>query len=283
MIVAKNLTKNYADFSLRVDFEILEGRITGFVGKNGAGKSTTIKLILGLIKPDSGEITVMGVESEKLSAKDKENLGVALAESGFSPYLTVAGIVKILRKSYPEFEESRFKEDCLKMRLPMDKPLKEFSTGMKAKLRVLVALTHKAKVLILDEPTAGLDVEARGEVLDMIRNYIAEDESRTVLITSHISSDLESICDDIYFINNGEVILHEDTDVILGEYGLLKVDEETYQSLDKNYLMKAVKTSYGYSCFIKEKRFYQDNYPGIVIENGNIDELVLMLSGGTER
>lgn len=280
MIVAKNLRKNYTGFSLNVNFKIPEGRITGLVGKNGAGKSTTIKLILGLVKPDAGEIIVMGTKSTELGVKEKENLGVALAESGFSPYLSVAAIVKILKKSYPTFAEDKFREDCVKLHIPMDKPLKEFSTGMKAKLRVLIALTHNAKLLIMDEPTAGLDVEARGEVLDMIRDYMVEDETRTVLITSHISSDLESICDDIYLIHNGEVIFHEDTDVIMDECGILKVDEETYRSLDQSYLMKTVKTSYGYSCFTKEKRFYMENYPGIVVENGNIDDLILMLTGG---
>lgn len=280
MIIAKNIKKDYTGFSLNIDFEIPKGRITGFVGKNGAGKSTTIKLILGLIKPDSGEISVMGTKSTELSVREKDKMGVALAESGFSPYLTISAILKILKKGYTSFNEDMFKKECINMGLPMDKPLKEFSTGMRAKLRVLVAITHGAKLLIMDEPTAGLDVEARGEVLDMIRGYMEEDESRTVLITSHISSDLESICDDIYLIDNGTIILHEDTDVILGECGIIKVDEEMYSSMDKSYLIKTIKTSFGYSCFTKEKRFYQDNYPGIVIEKGNIDELILMLTGG---
>lgn len=283
MITAKNLKKRYADFSLQVDFEIPEGRITGLVGKNGAGKSTTIKLLLGLVRPDEGEITLMGTNSTQLGIREKEQIGVALAESGFSPHLRGSDIVRILKKSYRAFDEERFLAECRRMNLPLDKPIKEFSTGMKAKLRVLIALTHQAKLLVMDEPTAGLDVEARGEVLDMIRDYMAEDESRTILITSHISSDLESICDDIYLIHNGEVLLHEDTDVILGEYGILKVDEETYRTMDKQYLMKAVPTSYGYSCFAKEKRYYRDNYPGMVIENGNIDDLILMLTGGAKR
>lgn len=283
MITAKNLKKRYADFSLNVDFEIPEGRITGFVGKNGAGKSTSIKLILGLVFPDEGQIQVMGTDVASLTVKDREKIGVSLAESGFSPYLRISDIIKILNKSYPDFQEDRFRKECQRMRLPMDKPLKEFSTGMKAKLRVLVAMTHNARLLIMDEPTAGLDVEARNEVLDLIRTYMEENETRTVLITSHISSDLESICDDIYLINNGEIILHEDTDMILGAYGILKVDEETYRNMDKSYLMKTVKTSYGYSCFTSEKRYYQENYPGIVIENGSIDELILMLTGGAKR
>lgn len=283
MITAKHLRKRYADFSLNVDFEIPEGCITGFVGKNGAGKSTTIKLILGLVKPDDGEIIVMGKKSTELGVNEKEHLGVALAEAGFSPYMRIIDIIKVLKKAYPQFDESIFQQQYRKMNLPQNKPLKEFSTGMKAKLRVLVALSHNAKLLIMDEPTAGLDVEARNEVLDMIRDYLVEDDSRTVLITSHISSDLESICDDIYLINDGQIILHEDTDVILSEYGVIKVDEETYNAMDKSYLLKTIKTSFGYSCFTNEKHYYQENYPGIVIENGNIDDLILMMTGGARR
>lgn len=283
MIAAKNIKKRYADFSLNIDFEIPEGHVTGLIGKNGAGKSTTIKLILGLVSPDAGIITVMGCDAAKLSVREKEKIGVTLAESGFSPYLRISDVIKILKKSYLSFDDSKFEKECKRMNLPFDKPLKEFSTGMKAKLRVLVAMTHNAKLLIMDEPTAGLDVEARNEVLDLIRNYMDEDENRTVLITSHISSDLESICDDIYLIDNGEVILHEDTDVILGEYGILKVDEDTYRSMDKQYLKKTVKTAYGYSCFTNQKRYYKDNYPGIVIENGGLDELILMLTGGASK
>lgn len=283
MIAAKNLKKNYTGFSLDMNFEIPEGRITGLIGKNGAGKSTTIKLILGLLKPDEGEVTVIGTKSTELTSEEKENIGVALAESGFSPYLTVEAIIRILKKGYRCFDEEVFRNECAKKRIPMDKLLKDFSTGMKAKLRVLVALTHNARLLIMDEPTAGLDVEARGEVLDMIRDYLVENESRTVLITSHISSDLESVCDDIYLIDDGKVVIHEDTDVILGEYGILKVDKETYDAMDKSHVIKAVKTPFGFSCFTKEKRYYKENYPGMVIENGNIDELILMLTGGEKN
>lgn len=278
MITAKNVTKRYADFTLQVDFEIPQGRITGFIGKNGAGKSTTMKLILGLVSPDEGEMIVMGSSAANLSIKEKENIGVSLAESGFSPYLRIWDITKILKKAYPNFAQEKFENTCRSMGLPLNKPMKEFSTGMKAKLRVLVAMTHEAKLLILDEPTAGLDVEARNEVLDLIREYMKEDEKRTVLITSHISSDLESLCDDVYLIDNGKIILHEDTDVILGEYGILKVDEETFQKMDKSFLTKTVPSSFGYTCFTKEKRYYKDNYPGMVIENVKLDELILMLT-----
>lgn len=283
MISLEGIKKRYDDFSLDVDLKIGKGCITGLVGKNGAGKSTVIKLILGLVKPDDGSISLLGNDIDKLTAKDKEKLGVALAEAGFSPQLRGADIIKILRKSYSDFDEEMFRNECKRMKLPLDKPIKEFSTGMKAKMKVLVAITHNAKILIMDEPTSGLDVEVRGDVLDMIRRYMEEDEDRTVLITSHISSDLESICDDIYLIDNGSIILHEDTDVILGEYAVLKMNEETYNSLDKEHIITSVKAPYGYSCITKEKLYYAENYPGIVIEKGSIDELILMLTGGNDK
>ena len=151
---------------------------------------------------------------------------------------------------------------------------------MKAKLRVLAAISHKADLLILDEPTAGLDVEARNEILDLLREYIAQDEKRTILITSHISTDLESLCDDIYLIHDGKIILHEDTDVILEQYGILKVNEEQYRTLDKTAVIKVQKETYGYACFTNDRRFYQENYPQIAVEQGGIDELILMMTGG---
>lgn len=132
----------------------------------------------------------------------------------------------------------------------------------------------------MDEPTAGLDVEARNEILDLLREYIAQDEKRTILITSHISTDLESLCDDIYLIHDGKIILHEDTDVILEQYGILKVDEEQYRTLDKTAVIRAQKETYGYACFTNDRRFYQENYPQIVVEHGGIDELILMMTGG---
>ena len=260
--------------------EIPEGRITGFVGKNGAGKSTAIKLILGLVKPDMGSICVLGNEGGELPAAVKQKIGVSLTESGFSSQFTVEDVWHILAKMYPDFQKDFFDQKCNVLKLPRKKKLKEFSTGMKAKLRVLTAISHKADLLILDEPTAGLDVEARNEILDLLREYIAQDEKRTILITSHISTDLESLCDDIYLIHDGKIILHEDTDVILEQYGILKVNEEQYRTLDKTAVIKAQKETYGYACFTNDRRFYQENYPQIVVEHGGIDELILMMTGG---
>lgn len=276
----QDVRKKYGDYEFRMSMEIPHGRITGLVGKNGAGKSTAIKLMLGLAKPDSGSISVLGSEGRELSPAVKQKIGVSLAESGFSTQLTVEDVKHILSKMYPAFEQNLFEKQCGSLKLPTNKKIKEFSTGMKAKLRVLTAITHKAELLILDEPTAGLDVETRNEILDLLREYVAENEKRTILISSHIATDLESLCDDIYLIHDGKLILHEDTDVILAQYGVLKVNEEQYATLDQRAILKVQKENYGYACFTNDRQFYQENYPQIAVENGGIDELILMMTGG---
>lgn len=279
MITIENLVKRYRDFELNVSLEIPDGQVCGLVGKNGAGKSTTIKSILGLVRPDSGKVIVMGKNVADMKANDKQNIGVALAESGFSGYLTVNDVIAILKNMYDDFDEDYFRHLCIRFDVPLGKVIREFSTGMKAKVRVLSAISHKAKLLIMDEPTSGLDVEARNDILDILREYLKENEDCSILISSHISSDLENLCDDIYLIHEGKIILHEDTDRILSSYAILKVDEKTYEEMDRNYILKARKESYGYRCLTDQKQFYIENYPEIVMENGSIDDLILMLTG----
>ena len=193
MIKMQNVRKTYPGFDIELSLEIPEGRITGLIGKNGAGKSTAIRLMLGLVKAESGTIELFGKPITEITMQDRQKIGVSLAESGFNGQFTIAEVKKILAKMYPEFDETWFMRECRELRLPEGKQLKEFSNGMKAKLRVLTALSHKAQLLILDEPTAGLDVEARNEILDLLRDYAAEDENRTILITSHIASDLDHL------------------------------------------------------------------------------------------
>ena len=152
---------------------------------------------------------------------------------------------------------------------------------MKAKLKVLTAMSYGARLLILDEPTSGLDTITRSEILDEIRNYM-EVEGRGVIISSHISSDLENLCDDLYFIHNGEVVFHEDTDSVLSQYALLKVTDTQYEKLDKEYILYTKKEGFGYSLLTNKRQFYVENYPDIVVEKGNIDEVVMMMVKGAE-
>ena len=280
MLNIDHVVKNYGDFRLDVTMEVKPGCITGLVGRNGAGKSTTFKSILNLVCPESGSVQVFGTDSSKLTGKDRQKLGVVLADSGFSEYLTVKDIHALLRRMYESYDEGYFLAQCERQGLPMNKKIKEFSTGMKAKLKVLVALSHQAKLLILDEPTLGLDVAMREELLDLLRTYMEGDEERSILISSHIATDLESLCDDIYLIHDGSIVLHEDTDVLLASYAVLKMDAAQYEALDKKYVLKTKKEAYGYSCLTNQKHFYLENYPQLVVEQSGIDDLILFMIGG---
>lgn len=279
MLKLKNVKKNYKNFTLDCTMEVQEGCVTGLIGKNGAGKSTTFKALLGLISTDGGEIEMFGKPLSQLKAKDKENIGVVLADSGFSGYLTIKDLIPVMDSLYSRFVKEDFVRKCEQFGLPLDKKIKDFSTGMKRKLQVLAALSHDAKLLVLDEPTAGLDVIARDELLEMLREYM-EQGDRSILVSSHISSDLESFCDDIYMIDDGKIVLYEETDVLLSEYAILKVTAEQYQTLDKEYLLRHKKEEYGYSCLTNQKQFYLENYPDIVVEKGNVDELIMMMIRG---
>ena len=283
MLKIEHLKKHYDNFSLDCSLELMSGQVTGLIGQNGSGKSTTFKAILGLISTDGGNITILGKDRKDFTAKDKEELGVVLSDSGFSGYLKIKDIIPILQNMYSKFDKSLFIEQVQKFQLPMNKQIKEFSTGMKAKLKVLVAISHNAKLLILDEPTAGLDVIARDELLEMLREFLEKDEERSILISSHISSDLESLCDDLYMIHDGKIILHEDTDVLLSDYALLKVDAEQYSKLDKQFILRSKKETYGYSCLTNQKQYYMENYPKIAIEKGTIDAVITMMIRGTEQ
>lgn len=282
MLEIKGLVKDYGDFRLNCSMKVGKGCITGLVGQNGAGKSTTFKAALGLISCDSGEVSILGKPSSELTARDRQKMGVALNNSGFSGYLRVKDIVPVLRTMYPEFDEGKFKNICRKFSVPENKMIKDFSTGMKAKLKVIVAVTHNAEFLLLDEPTSGLDVVTRRDVMDLLREYMEENEDRSILISSHISTDLEGLCDDIYMIHNGQIVLHEDTDVLLNNYALIKADREQFARLDKEYILKVRRERYGYDCLTNQKQYYKENYPDVVVEQGNLDEVIAMMIGGED-
>ena len=282
MLKMEHVRKNYESFSLNCSLEVKSGYVTGLIGKNGAGKSTVFKMILGLIAKDSGTIRLFDKEIQTLNDKEKQQLGVVLSDSGVSGYLTIHDIIPILDHLYEHFDKSFFVKQIQRFRLPQNQKIKEFSTGMKAKLKILTAISHHAKFLLLDEPTAGLDVTARDELLDMLREFMEQDESRSILISSHISTDLEPLCDDFYMIDEGKIIFHEDTDILLSDYALLKVTPQQYTNMDKRYILKYKKETYGYNCLTNQKQYYLENEPNIAVENGTIDDVITMMSGGAE-
>lgn len=282
LVEMKYVKKHYRDFSLDCSLQLKEGCITGLIGANGAGKSTAFKAILGLIRPEEGEITILGEKEGNLTGKTKEEIGVVLPESTFSRYLKVKQIIPIMKELYSRFDREYFLEQCRRFSIPEDKILKEFSTGMLAKLKILLALSYHPKILILDEPTSGLDVLTRDELLTVLREYMEESEERGILISSHISSDLEGLCDDMYMIDQGKIVMYEETDVLLDEYGILKVSADEYRELDKSFLLKRKKENFGYSCLTKEKHYYMENYPSAVVEKCSLDEVIsIMVKGET--
>ncbi len=279
LLKISNLQKNYKDFGLDCSLEAEEGRVTGLIGANGAGKSTTFKAVLGLIWPDGGTIELFGKDLSDITPEDKRRIGTVMSESCFNMMLTVNDIIAIMGAMYPKFDKECFRNKCSHYKLPFDKQIKEFSTGMKAKLKVLAAMSYDAQLLILDEPTVGLDYMTRNELIDEMREFM-EEEGKAILLSSHISEDLEGICDDVYFLHQGKILLHEDTDKILSEYGVLKVSEEQYQALDKRHISHQIKTAFGYELLTSEKQYYMDNYRELVIEKGSIDLLTMFLTKG---
>ncbi|WP_277237848.1 ABC transporter ATP-binding protein [Merdimonas faecis] len=278
MLCFENVRKVYKDFELNCSMRVEPGCITGLIGPNGAGKSTAFKAALGLIRTDGGRMEILGKPADQLLPSDREQIGVVLADSGFSRYLRIKELLPVLDHLYHGFSREEFKQNCRKLSLPMDKKIGEFSTGMKRKLQLLAAVSHDADLLILDEPTSGLDVIARDQLLGLLREYMEKD-GRSILISSHISADLEGFCDDVYLIDQGRIILHEETDNLLNRYGLLKVTPEQYAGLDQAYILKSRREDFGYSCLTDQKQFYVENYPNIVIERGSIDELIMMMNG----
>ena len=279
LLRAESVQKQYKDFKLNCSLQVEEGCVTGLIGANGAGKSTLFKAILGLIQTDGGSIEILGKNQKVQTISDKEEIGVVLAENTFSCMLTVKDIVAMMQAMYHRFNKEQFLKKCEKYQLPLDKQLKEFSTGMKAKLKLLVAMSYDAKLLLLDEPTVGLDSVIRSELLDEMREFMNQ-EGKAILISSHISSDLEGLCDDFYFIQNGSIVLHEDTDVLLSDYATLKVSKEQYDKIDKEYILYRKEEAFGYQLLTKEKQYYMDNYRDLVAERGSIDDLMLLVTKG---
>lgn len=282
MLKMEQVRKTYRDFTLDCSLEIMPGQVTGLIGQNGAGKTTAFKAVLGLISTDSGSIRILGKDMKDFSERDRQDLGIVLSDSGFNGSLTIHDLVLVLGQLYDRFDKTFFMEQAERFGLPNNKKIKEFSTGMRAKLKLLAAISHNAKLLILDEPTAGLDVVARDELLEMLREFMEEDEERSILISSHISGDLENLCDDMYMIHEGKIILHEETDVLLSDYALIKASSEQFDRMDKKHILRYCKEGYGCNCLTNQRQYYMENYPKLVMEKGNVDDVIMMMIRGVE-
>ena len=266
-----NLNKSYKGFSLKnVNLTLPKGYIMGFVGANGAGKSTTIGCLLNMVKADSGSIKILGKETAKLTAADKEKLGVVMDGCPFAEVFNVMDIKKVISNIYKTFDDEQFEKLIKKFNLPKDKQIKEFSTGMRAKLNIAVALSHKAELLVLDEATSGLDPVVRDEILDILLEFV-QDENKSIFISSHITSDLEKICDYIAFIKNGEIIFVENKDELKDKYALIHCTKQQFAEIDPSAVVGTKQTEFNVSALV----FKEAVKEGMVAEKPSIEDIML--------
>lgn len=279
-IEINKITKNYDGFSLgELSFNVPKGTVMGFVGQNGAGKSTTIKSILNIIKPDSGSIKVLGYDSVKDERKYKEDVAVVFDSLPFHENLTARMVNSILKSIYKEWNEEQYLGYLKRFNLPEKKKIGDFSKGMKMKFQIATALSHNAKLLIMDEATSGLDPVVRSEMLDVFMEYM-QDPEHTILMSSHITSDLEKIADCVTFIHGGKLILTGYRDEILENHGIIKCEKEYVKEIDDQDIVSVRLSDFGASVMIKNKTACQSKYSGAVMDEASLDDILLFYVRG---
>ena len=279
-IELQKVSKKYKDFELKnISFDVPEGCIIGLIGENGAGKTTTIKSILNITKAE-GVIKIFGKNSKENEKEIKENIGVVLDDSFLSEYLTTKQINSIMKDIYKTWNENKYINLLKQFDLPSNKLIKDFSSGMKMKLKIATAISHEPKILILDEPTSGLDPVVRNEILDIFRKYIQEDETRSILLSTHITTDLEHISDYIVFIEKGNMIFNLPTNELLENYGIIKCSQDDFLKLDKKDYIKYKKEKYQYEVLTSNKDNIRRKYNITTIDKPSIEDIMLFYVKG---
>lgn len=281
IIEIKNLKKKYDDkFELgKIDITIPKGVIVGLIGENGAGKTTLIKLMLNIIKSDNGEIKIFGKDNKRKEKEIKEDIGVVLDNMFFPELLNAKDINNSMKDIYKNWDSKLYFSYLKEFDLPDNKSLKSMSKGMRKKLEIATALAHKPKLLILDEPTSGLDPVIRNEVLDIFQKFI-EDEEHGVLLSTHITSNLEHIADEIIFIDKGKKVLQKSRDEIIDNYGILKCDIDYFSNIDKKDIITYKKTKYAYEILVDDKEKTSKKYPSCVIDKITLEDLMVLVIKG---
>ncbi len=280
VLQVENLCKTYkdADFKLQdVSFSIPKGSIMGFVGKNGAGKSTTINTILNLTSKDSGLVKFFGKKMSDKDANVRNDIGVVFDNLNFSGELTPKKLEKVLSEIYKNWQKDKFYDYLSRFKLPENKKIKTFSRGMTMKLSISVALSHNAKLLILDEATAGLDPVVREEMLDVFLEFV-EDENNSVFISSHISRDLEKIADYIAFIDDGKIILTEQKDKLIYNYGIARMKQTDFDKLEKSEYLAYRQRGLQLEVLVDDKKEFLRNHPNIIVDNSSVDEILPLIT-----
>lgn len=271
----KNLTKHYGDFTAEVSFSVPCGAVVGLIGENGAGKSTVIKSILGIVRPDGGEVLFDGKEIDGLKREDRQKIAYVLDDTGLPDELTLKMLGNVFKNMFIKWDGAKYKSLISSLKLPENKPVKEFSKGMKMKAAIAVSLSYDSKLLILDEPTSGLDPVVRDEILGMIYDYVSGDD-RAVLISSHITSDLEKLCDYIVYMHGGKVVISEPKDELLEKYAVYSVDKKIVPELDRDAVIKVLEKEYR-----TELLACRDRMPeGFDMRPVRLDDIMLFYSKG---
>ena len=277
-LIISGLTKTYKDFMLNgVSFSVPCGSIVGLIGENGAGKSTTINAVLGLIQKEAGSICVLG--KEQLDNEIKEQIGVVFDGNNFPEIFSTRKLNRVMKDIYHSWEEHTFLNLLKKFSLPTDKPIKQFSKGMKMKLAIAVALSHNSKLLILDEATSGLDPVIRDDILDILLDF-AQDETHSILISSHITTDLEKIADYIVFIHEGQVVFSKPKDELIEQYGIIKCGAAQFEALDQSDIIVYRKMDYEWQVLVADRAAMKKKYPKALIDSASIDEIMLLYVKG---
>lgn len=283
VIELKNVSKDYGDFKLdNISFEVPEGCVCGFIGQNGAGKTTTIQLILDTIARDSGEITLFGKNIDGDSASLREDIGLVFDEMGFHEFLTAKQINTIMKNVYKNWDEALYFDYLKKFSLPSKKACGSFSRGMRMKLQIATALSHGAKLLIMDEPTSGLDPIVRNEMLQIFREYVVK-EDHTILLSSHITGDLEKLADEVVFIDGGRIVIKGNKDEILEKHGIIKCKKEELAGIDKELIVSYELSSMGAEILVNDVNTARKLYPNMVIEQAGLEDIMIYYVNSSQQ
>ncbi|WP_314731622.1 ABC transporter ATP-binding protein [Oribacterium parvum] len=281
-LILKNVNKKYekSNFAIKdISFSVPEGSIVGFIGENGAGKSTTMNCILNVIRRDSGTIEIFGREMTDEDIDIRENIGVVYDSNNFPEYLTARQLADILGRIYSKWDDFCFEQFLRRFGLPESQRIKTYSCGMSMKLAIAVALSHDSKLLILDEATSGLDPIMRDEILDVLLEFVKQ-ENHSILLSSHITSDLEKIADYIVFIHNGEIILNKTKDELIYEYGVIRCSENDFHNILSEDILSSMKKDYQIDVLIKNRKLIEKKYKNLIVDSVSLDEIMLLLVKG---
>ena len=276
--MVSGLTKTYQDFVLdHVSFTVPRGSIVGLIGENGAGKSTTINAALGLIQKEDGVVSIL--DREELDGDVKEQIGVVFDGSNYPEILSPRKLNRVMKNIYKTWDEQVYLGLLKQFSLPLDKQIKQFSKGMKMKLAIAAAFSHHSRLLILDEATSGLDPVVRDDILDMLLDFV-QDEEHSILISSHITSDLEKIADYIVFIHEGKVVFEKPKDELTEQYGIIKCGAAQFDALDKSDIISYRKMDYEWQILVSDRERMQKKYPKALVVPATIDEIMLLYVKG---